>query len=70
MKSNFSSNIDIFGGGPPVMSWLEKLPGKSLFPHVIGKLVNKLCLLDSIILSVRKICLGGFPSILTRILPH
>lgn len=69
IKSNFPPNIDISGGGSPVMSRLEKLPSIPLSSHVTGKLVNNVCLVDSITLSVRKIsCLGGLPSILSIIL--
>ena len=55
MNSTFPPFINIAGGGSPVMSWLDKLPGKLLSSHVIEKLVNKLWLADRIILNVRKI---------------
>ncbi len=55
MNSTFPPFINIAGGGSPVMSWLDKLPGKLLPSHVTEKLVNKLWLADRIILNVRKI---------------
>lgn len=55
MNSTFPPFIDIAGRGSPFTSWLEKLPGKLLSSHVIEKLVNKLWLVDRIILNVRKI---------------
>lgn len=55
MNSIFPPFIDIASGGSPVMSWLDKLPGKLLSSHVTEKLVNKLWLADRIILNVRKI---------------
>lgn len=71
MNSNFSPVIDISGGGPPDMSWLEKLLGKLLSSHVTEMLVNKLCLMDSTILNVKKIShRDGFPSFLTTIMPQ
>lgn len=70
MNSNFPPVIDIAGGGSPVMIWLEKLLGKLLSSHVTEKLVNKLCLVDRIILNIRKISCNGFPSTLTTTLPQ
>lgn len=66
---NFSPNIDVSGGEALFMNWLEKITGVSLSSYVPKKLVNKVCLVDNITCSVRKIyCLGRFPSILTTIL--